>query len=221
MLRNDVMILVAIVWVICTVLLITSTIGHLEARANVKNLDKITKEINELPEPVEYMSCVEKVEEVIKPEETVETLGVQYFDVPLDEHLQDHIFLWCKDRGVDPALVIAIIGKESIYNPKAEGDSGNSLGLMQIQPRWHYARMEKYGCTDLLDPYQNVIIGVDILADLFATGHSTEWVLMAYNGGHAYANEKLALGIVSDYATTVIANAATLNKYEVVKEVIQ
>lgn len=37
--------------------------------------------------------------------------------------------------GVDPNIVKAIIKEESGGNPNAVGDGGESIGLMQIQPR--------------------------------------------------------------------------------------
>lgn len=145
-------------------------------------------------------------EEPVTPDPVVieEDPPVQYFDVPLDESLQDHIFELCEARGIDPAIVIAMIGKESRYNPQTVGDHGNSYGLMQIQPRWHRARMEKLGCDNLLDPYQNVTVGIDLLGVLMSTGKSIEWALMAYNGGSSYANRKAAQGAISSYAQTVL-----------------
>ena len=130
---------------------------------------------------------------------------VSYYDVPLSEDLQDYIFTLCKEHDIDPALVIAMIKCESSYKARAVGDNGNSLGLMQIQPRWHQKRMDRLNCPDLLDPYQNVTVGIDILSDYFDTGKPVEWVLMAYNGGRAYANRKLEAGEVSTYATKVLA----------------
>lgn len=129
---------------------------------------------------------------------------VKYFDVDLDEELQDYIFELCADVDIDPAIVIAMIQKESGFDIKAVGDKGNSLGLMQIQPRWNKARMDKLECTDLLDPYQNLKVGIDILAELIAEDKSIEWALMAYNGGHAYANRLVSEGRVSEYAEEVI-----------------
>lgn len=129
---------------------------------------------------------------------------VTYFKVPLDEDLQDYIFEVCADYDVDPALVMAVIKKESNFKPDTLGDSGRSYGLMQIQPRWHQARADALNCSNLTNPYHNVTVGIDILAELFDTGKSLEWVLMAYNGGASYANKKVANGEVSDYARTVI-----------------
>lgn len=129
--------------------------------------------------------------------------------VPLEEDLQLHIAALCEEYHIQPELVLAVIEQESQYNPEAIGDSGNSLGLMQIQPYWHGERIQQLGCDDLLDPYQNVTVGVDILAEKLAKG-STEWALMAYNGGNQYADALQARGEVSEYAETVIMLAEEL-----------
>lgn len=138
--------------------------------------------------------------------------GALYFDVPLDHKLQDYIFALCEEKCIDPAIIIAMIDKESKFDIDIIGDKGKSYGLMQIQPRWHKERMEELGVTDLLDPYQNVTVGIDILAELLESGESLEWALMAYNGGHSYANRLIAEGRLSTYASTVIENASELER---------
>ena len=151
------------------------------------------------------ISPVEAPETDIVPE-------VVYYNVPLDEGIQDHIFMVCEDYGIDPALIVSMIGRESGYREDAVGDSGKSLGLMQIQPRWHKDRMNRLGCDDLLDPYQNVEVGIDLFAELLNQNGSVEWALMAYNGGPTYANKKLAQGKVSEYAQTVMTTADGLTR---------
>lgn len=137
---------------------------------------------------------------------------VVYFDVPLDEGLQDHIFAICEEYDVEPELIISMICRESVYNAGAVGDGGKSLGLMQIQPRWHKDRMERLGCEDLLDPYQNVVVGIDLMAELLNKRGSVEWALMAYNGGPSYANEHVAAGKVSEYAREVMQMASEMTR---------
>ena len=126
------------------------------------------------------------------------------YDVPLSADLQEHIKGLCDDYGVDMPLVLAIIGQESNYRPDAVGDNGNSLGLMQIQPRWHQARMDDLGVTDLLEPYQNVTVGIDLLAELMSENKGTEWAVTAYNAGADTADCNKAIGIRSEYAECVL-----------------
>lgn len=138
-----------------------------------------------------------------------------YFDVPLDQGIQKYIFMMCSECDscdLDPAVITAIIWKESEFNAGAIGDNGNSLGLMQVQPRWHSERMEKLSATDLLDPYQNIRVGIDYLVELYSINDDTEWVLMAYNGGPTYANNLYNEGALSKYAIDILDKADELRK---------
>lgn len=175
-------------------------------------IDAIEKNVE--PEPVETVEAkierfVESVTEEAETavEEKVEEDAVRYFDIPLDESLQDHIRGLCEASGVDLAIVLAMVERESKFDIYALGDNGRALGLMQIHPRWHEARMARLECWDLMDPYQNMTVAVDFIAELAASGNSIEWVLMAYNGGEAYADRKVAAGEVSEYAVEVLENA--------------
>ena len=123
------------------------------------------------------------------------------YDVPLDAELQFHIIGLCEERGIDPAIVMAMIWKESRFHADSVGDGGNSLGLMQVQPRWHSKRMEKLGCDDLLDPHQNVVVGIDYLAESIRRyDGDVAKALVAYNQG-SYK------GTVTAYAKSVLAKA--------------
>lgn len=135
---------------------------------------------------------------------TEETPSVALYDVPLDAELQLHIIEQAEAHGIDPAIIMAMAYRESGYNANAIGDCGDSFGLLQIQPRWHYARMERLGCTDLLDPFQNVTIAVDYLAEqIDRYDGDVAKALVAYNQGHF--NET-----ITDYALAVLDIAAEL-----------
>lgn len=124
-----------------------------------------------------------------------------YFDVPLSHEVQDRIFDECEKHNIKPAIVIAMIQKESNFNTYALGDDGRSGGLMQIQAKWHLQRMINLDCTDLFKPCQNVTVGIDILAELY-NKYDCDYgkVLTAYNKGH-YS------GTVTNYAKDIISNA--------------
>lgn len=143
-------------------------------------------------------------------DEKNEELERVYYDVPLSEDLQDHIFNLCDEKGIEYKVAMALIHTESRFDATCVGDSGNSLGLMQIQPRWHYERMERLGCNDLLDPYQNVTVGLDLFSDLLEEYGVVEYALMAYNGGGSYADSMIDSGLISDYAYSVISYADEL-----------
>lgn len=143
-----------------------------------------------------------------EPEEQPEEVLIHWVDIPLSEDLQNYIVETSYNYGIDPAIIMAMIDRESDFITHQIGDGGNSYGLMQIQPRWHQERMNRLGVTDLLDPYQNVLVGIDYLAEMLDTGNGIEWALMAYNGGQAYANRLHTTGQVSTYAVGVLEGSA-------------
>ena len=144
-------------------------------------------------EPVEVMTV-----EYVEQEEDLEIYhleAITYYPVPLDHDLQAHIIRTCDEYGVDSAVVVAMIERESGFDANAIGDNGDSIGLMQIQPKWHQDRMDKHGVTDLLNPYQNVSVGIDYMAELLDR-YPLESALTAYNSGSPGESE-YAKGIVA------------------------
>lgn len=120
------------------------------------------------------------------------------YPVPLDQDLQDYIVQTCLDYEISPCIVFAIIGVESNYNSALVGDNGHSYGLMQIYADQHTQRCIRLNTYNLLDARQNVLTGIDYLAELLSTGHDIEWCLSWYNG-HG--------GEPCEYARTVLCNA--------------
>ena len=156
------------------------------------------------PSPAERFS--DKPEE---PAEVVEAVAEYQeprplYNVSLSAEVQRYIFNVADYYGLEPSLILAIIEKESSYNEAAIGDGGESYGLMQVQGRVWSVRMDELGVTDLMNPYENITIGVDILAAHLEQGLGVEWALMAYNGGVSYANKMTAEGKVSKYAQSVL-----------------
>lgn len=162
-------------------------------------------------EPVEDLPVVFVEEQEPETEPVVAEAPVLY-PVPLDADLQVYIIRLCEQHYIDPSVIMAMIERESDFRVKAMGDKGQAFGLMQIQPKWHQERMDKLGVTDLLNPYQNVTVGIDYLVELLNREKGLEWALMAYNGGQAYANKLTAKGIVSDYAEEILATAEVFAK---------
>lgn len=126
---------------------------------------------------------------------------VMLWDVPLEEDLQLFIIQSCEEHHIDPAIVIAVIERESSYRASVIGDNGQAFGLMQVQPKWHHDRMDKHGANDLLDPYQNVTVGMDYLFELLDEGKGLEWALAAYNQGPDEADLGLGFGYAAEVMT--------------------
>lgn len=108
---------------------------------------------------------------------------------------------------VDPAVAKAIIWQESRYEPDCKSDSGYSVGLMQVSTRWHMDRANALGVEDLLDPYSNILVGVDYLNDLLKQTGKLDLALMLYNMNHKDAYRLYNSGKLSKYATSVLEKA--------------
>lgn len=212
---HSILAMVSFILLLIAVILLSTSIFLVPLTKEPRTDEKPATEQNlpseeDIMEPIEEEPVMEVAEPVV--EEVKVEPKVLYFDVPLSEDLQDTIFTECESRDVDPAIIVAMIKRESDYNPNCISDGGKSFGLMQIQPRWHQSRANKLGCPDLMNPYDNVTVGIDLFASLYKQGGSLEWALMAYNGGPSYANRKTKNGEVSDYARAVIRNSKLLER---------
>lgn len=112
-------------------------------------------------------------------------------DVPLSYGLQDTLHTACEEFGVDYALALAVIERETEFTYVA-GDGGESVGYFQIQPRWWGALLEEIGAEDLADPTQNLRAGCAILGLLLLRYGNAEDALTAYNTGHPGESEYAA-----------------------------
>ncbi len=125
-------------------------------------------------------------------------------DCPLSKKQQRKIFNICARANISYEFVMAVIYTESRFDADCVSDNGESVGLMQIQERWHRPLMDKLGCTNLKNPIQNVRVGVALLQSHCKKYKDPAWALMAYNGGGAYAERMIAKGEVSQYAKKVL-----------------
>lgn len=85
---------------------------------------------------------------------------------------------------VSPALILAICYQESRFTPGIKNRSGKNYGLMQINPAYNKARMERLGVTrdELLTVMGNIMVGTDLLAELFEEYEDIGDVLLQYGG---------------------------------------
>ena len=136
-----------------------------------------------------------------------------YTNIPLSARFQKYIDGKCKSYGISTNVVMGCIRVESNFQTQIMGDNGKAYGLMQVQKQWHKERMKKVGATNLLDPYDNVAVGIDYLAELYGIYGNYHKALMAYNGGHAYCKRRLRMGLVnSPYSRRVMNYAEDFKK---------
>lgn len=146
--------------------------------------------------------------------ETITAKVTLYEDIPLDLDLIEHIQGLCCDYNIPIEIALAVIEQESSYEADAVSEIG-AEGLMQVLPKWHQARMDRLECTDLFDPYQNTMVGMDYLGELLKKYDGNIYkALTAYNRGENGAYKQFfSKGIYqSDYCREV------LEKAEIIKE---
>lgn len=150
--------------------------------------------------------------------------GFVFYDLPekyadkgyFPEKMQIYTRCLCKQNDVPYALVLAIIEYESGYEFDKTGDNGNSKGYMQIYEKWHTDRMQKLNCTDLMNPYQNVKVGIDFLSYLLKKYGTVQDALTAYNYGERGAREHLWNNGVYVYSY----NTAIMQRMKEIEEVV-
>lgn len=95
-----------------------------------------------------------------------------------------------KQYGISPKLLKAIAKVESGEQTGIVGDDGESVGLFQIQPKWHMQRLKEG--ESLLDPEVNTRVACEILTELMDKYATLDEVLTAYNCGHDTGSREYA-----------------------------
>ncbi len=108
---------------------------------------------------------------------------------------QETIRAAAAERGVEPALVAAVIRTESGFDPEVESPR-EAYGLMQIQPTTARFIAERGGITgDYRDPKTNIRMGTWYLGYLQGRYDSHErLVLAAYNSGEGQVDTWISEG---------------------------
>lgn len=129
-------------------------------------------------------------------------LTIRLLDIDLDPETQWAIYQECgsDNRLFCTAMAIAYRETGGTFQADAVGDNGGSIGIFQINTRWHIDRMERLGVTDLTNPVQCAAVAVDYLKELvdrYGFEPESEALLMAYNMGPGGAKNALAAGTTS------------------------
>jgi soluble lytic murein transglycosylase-like protein len=132
------------------------------------------------------------------------------YNIPLSARMQRYTYRLCRKNGLDIKTVLALMKTESNY--KADKiSSTEDYGIMQINKINHVWIKSKYGISDLMNPKQNILAGVKMLAKLKKKYGDSNKVLMAYNMGESGARKLWRQGITSSrYSRRVISKAAEI-----------
>ena len=88
------------------------------------------------------------------------------YDTEAPIEVQEACNKWGEYYDICPELLQAICWNESRY--ETDLVNGTCKGIMQINEPVHTARIEKLGVTDIYDIDENIHVGADLLAELFA-----------------------------------------------------
>lgn len=170
--------------------------------------EMIIEMLNEKPD-VEIIE-VPIVEEIVVEESPI-TSSITKVEEPVSEkeQIDSAIETISAQYGMDHNLIKSVVFYESSYDPNTL--TGTCSGLTQMCPEWHSKRMARLGVTNIFDIYENLLLGIDYLSEIYNnTGGDTEFTLMMYNMGFDKADEFRQNGITSEYASKVMARAEQL-----------
>lgn len=119
---------------------------------------------------------------------------------------------------ISPALIEAICYEESRFTPDIINKSGKNYGLMQVSPYFNRDRMERLGIAkaDLLTVRGNILVGTDLLRELYETHEDTVLVLLKYGGfSQAKIDAYINRGVIPAYISNLLDRA---HEYEQANE---
>ena len=93
----------------------------------------------------------------------------------------DAAHLSAERHQLPPNLVLAVIAAESEFNARAVSSYG-ALGLMQVVPRFHLAKLPNRAASDLYTPAVNIEVGGQILEEYIDLHGTLQNALRKYSG---------------------------------------
>lgn len=99
---------------------------------------------------------------------------------------------------IEPSLLMAIFQIESSFQEKAiNRKNGRSVGLAQIQVKWHRDKFQSNRYTDIFD---NALVGAEILKDCFEKHQGSQLkALWCYNGHQRNGIKRYAIKVDKVY----------------------
>ena len=126
-------------------------------------------------------------------------------EIPLSDELQQFTYETAEKYGVNYDLMLAIMQTESQFN-NVVSDSGEDIGLCQINTvnaEWLY---QEHGINNLMDEKQNIEACAIILDKLQGQFDDESHVVMAYNLGAGKAEKYIKSGKITEYTEKVYEN---------------
>lgn len=155
--------------------LLVPTLGHSVETVTHRDKPRAQLRLDKHPvAPSPFRLEIQRSEYRLNTGAATETLTPQKkgsaFSAMIDRH--------ANAKGLDPALVHAVIRAESAYRPDALSPKG-AIGLMQVMP----ATGRRFGVSNLDVPERNLQAGTTYLRHLLDRFDSVPLALAAYNAG--------------------------------------
>ena len=122
---------------------------------------------------------------------------IEYLAPSIDPRIRDiytdSIYRQSERSGIDPALIVAVIYRESSFNPVAKSSAG-CVGLMQINPKAHAERVKHLSPYELYHIDNNLHVGTDILKEYMSRGGVRQGLSRYVGGSHpTYVSDVLSI----------------------------
>lgn len=115
-------------------------------------------------------------------------------DLATAQEIVAHAQLVATEERLPLSLILAVIARESSFNPVAVNN--RDVGLMQVNLYWHSDRIEEVGGPEaMLVPNTNIRVGARILKEYIAASGNFYGALRRYNGldkNNSYPEEVLS-----------------------------
>ena len=195
----------AILAVLISIPIIIAKVKAEQPEPNVRTPSPYEVDVMIAQNEAETPTVEEIIKETVKVPEIVTEVATEpifsgYDFIPLDEGLQVEIYSLCKKYEIAYELILSVIKTESNFQADVIGDNGNSIGLMQIQPKWWQGLADTYALS-IHEPIDNVHLGILILNQaLNDNGGDLDKALKQYNSGNPnYAGNEYINKVFSNY----------------------
>lgn len=134
-----------------------------------------------------------------------------------EDEIPKNIKEYCEEIGekycICPELLEAIAYYESRFTPDVK--NGNCWGLMQINVNIHRERYIALGYTrkEMLDPYKNIEVAADLLAELYEEYEDNPIVLMKYAGQEYAIPDYLKNGKTTKYVRNILDRSERYERF--------
>lgn len=137
--------------------------------------------------------------------------GEGCYDIALSKEKQDYVIDICREYGVLPELVFAIMDVSCGYDDESISSDGD-WGIMQINSVNHEWLKSELKVENILSFRENVLCGVYMLSDYSCRYSDPSMVAMCYRYGENAARRMWREGIYeTEYTREIMSVIASLN----------